>query len=265
MQKINTARNNYLQAEVSTATPQKLQLLLIEAAIKNIHRTKQAWQESRYDVGVESLTIAQDIISEILCSLDMEGNPAIAKQLASIYLFIFRRLAEGGMWHDETKLDDALRVLNSERETWRQVCDKFGSTTTQVNNSGNNNSAKTDAAEFTPTSLTSSKSISVKNNPSDNTTTDNSAATTSGGYSKPQPSQITTTTFARPSGSYGIQTTAFAIKPTQPNPNTTQNNQTQKNHTPKNIQINNSLATQDQKTNSQNSQPQKPIRPNPYK
>jgi flagellar protein FliS len=101
--------------------------LLIEAAIKNVHRTKQAWKEQKYDDGVETLSRAQDIIAEILCSLDKEGSPEIAPKLASIYLFIFRRLAEGGMSHDEQKLDDALRVLNSERETWRLVCEKFGS------------------------------------------------------------------------------------------------------------------------------------------
>lgn len=123
-----TPRQNYLQGEVYTATPQKLQLLLIEAAIKNIHRTKLLWKEAKFDVAFEFLARAQDIVAEILCSLDMEGNPELAKRIGSIYVFIFRRLAEGGMSHDESKLDDALRILNSERETWRLVCEKFGST-----------------------------------------------------------------------------------------------------------------------------------------
>ncbi|MDR2172167.1 MAG: flagellar export chaperone FliS [Planctomycetaceae bacterium] len=252
MKKINTARNNYLQAEVSTATPQKLQLLLVEAAIKNIHRTKQAWHDARYDVGIEALTVAQDIISEILCSLDMEGNPAIAKQLASIYLFIFRRLAEGGMWHDETKLDDALRVLNSERETWRQVCDKFGSSTSPTNNITNNNRiGKNDSAEFTPSSITPQKSINLTNN----NATNNSNITASGNYQKPQQTPPNPNAFAKPSGSYGIQTAAFATKPNQTN-NTQQQNT--KNNA---IQINATLAAKEQtqiKTNPQN------IRPNPY-
>jgi flagellar protein FliS len=121
------ARNNYLQAEVQTATPQKLQLMLIEAAIKNIHRTKKAWQEERFEAAIDSLSLAQDIIAEILSSVDKEGSPELAGKIASIYVFIFRCLAEGGMAHDQQKLDDALRVLNSERETWRQVCEKFGS------------------------------------------------------------------------------------------------------------------------------------------
>jgi flagellar protein FliS len=128
MQKL--ARQNYLQAEVQTATPQKLQLMLVEAAIKNIHRTKKAWEEDKFELGFDSLALAQDIVAEILSSLDKEGSPELAGKIASIYVFIFRCLSEGGMAHDPQKLDDALRVLNSERETWRQVCEKFGSSLT---------------------------------------------------------------------------------------------------------------------------------------
>ncbi len=132
MQQHQSAQQKYLQAEVHTATPQKLQLMLVEAAIKNIHRTKLSWQQQRYDDGVETLSRSQDIIAEILCSLDVKSNEQIAKSLGAIYLFVFRCLAEGGMKHDEQKLDDALRVLNAERETWRQVCEKFGSSTDQA-------------------------------------------------------------------------------------------------------------------------------------
>lgn len=150
MQHSATARQNYLQAEVHTATPQKLQLMLVEAAIKNIHRTKLAWNEEKYDVGLDALGRAQDIVAEILGSLDMDGNPEIAKKLAGIYLFIFRRMAESGMSYDQEKLDDALRVLNSERETWRQVCEKFGSTVGQAPDSAASQ-AVGQSAEFTST------------------------------------------------------------------------------------------------------------------
>ncbi len=141
-----SAQQKYLQAEVHTATPQKLQLMLVEAAIKNIHRTKLSWQQQRYDDGVETLSRAQDIIAEVLCSLDVKSNEQIAKQLGSIYLFIFRSLAEGGMRHDEQKLDDALRVLNAERETWRLVCEKFGAGTDQAIAGGNQADADSRAA-----------------------------------------------------------------------------------------------------------------------
>jgi flagellar protein FliS len=164
MQQKQSARQNYLQAEVHTATPQKLQLMLIEAAIKNIHRTKQAWNDLRYDDGIETLSRAQDIIAEILCSLDKDRSPEIAPKLASIYLFIFRRLAESGMSHDEQKLEDALRVLNSERETWRLVCEKFGSTVGQTSASGES-SVKLDFAKDSVSPPTSGTKVLVPPTP----------------------------------------------------------------------------------------------------
>jgi len=159
------ARQNYLQAEVQTATPQKLQLMLIEAAIKNVHRTKTAWEDERFEAGFDSLTLAQDIVAEILSSLDKEGSPELAGKMASIYVFIFRCLSEGGMTHDQQKMDDALRVLNSERETWRLVCEKFGASV------GGGSSARLDLS------------------------TDSQAKVL---VSSPKPSGISTATFGRP-------------------------------------------------------------------
>ena len=175
------ARQNYLQAEVFTATPQKLQLMLVEAAIKNIHRTKKAWEEERFEAGFESLSRAQDIVTEILSTVDKEGNPDLAGKIASIYVFIFRCLAESGMTHDPQKLDDALRVLTSERETWRMVCEKFGTTLT------GESSARLDLSTDTPAPP---------------------AAIPSSGI--PKPSGITTATFSRPTG-FGA-----GVKPVEP-------------------------------------------------
>ena len=120
-------RQNYIQADVLSATPQRLQLLLVEAAMKNVLKTKKFWEEGNISDAFDTLTRAQDIVAEILCSLDVESSPDIAKKLASIYVFIFRRLTEAGMTQNIEKLDDAYRVLSSERETWKLVCEKFGS------------------------------------------------------------------------------------------------------------------------------------------
>ncbi|MDR2115575.1 MAG: flagellar export chaperone FliS [Planctomycetaceae bacterium] len=194
MQPRQSIRHNYLQAEVHTATPQKLQLLLVEAAIKNIHRTKQFWKDQKYDDGIESLSRAQDIIAEILCSLDREGSPDIAKKLASIYLFIFRRLAESGMSHDEQKLDDALRVLNSERETWRLVCEKFGTTISPANQSPNEG-----------TKLDLSTRVPPQQTASGNTTSGKSTATLGNSTSGKS-----TATFTRPSFIQGVRPLGMA-------------------------------------------------------
>ncbi|MDR3111325.1 MAG: flagellar export chaperone FliS [Planctomycetaceae bacterium] len=157
-----SARQSYIQAEVYTATPQKLQLLLVEAAIKNVLRTQLLWKEQKYDAAFETLTRAQDIVAEILCSLDVEKAPDIAKKLASVYIFIFRRLTEGGMTHDSAKLDDALRILNSERETWRLVCEKFGSTLQDSATLNTDNKPHQNESGWTSSTPVSATSTNIK-------------------------------------------------------------------------------------------------------
>ncbi|MDR1492849.1 MAG: flagellar export chaperone FliS [Planctomycetaceae bacterium] len=124
-----SAHRTYVEREVATAAPQKLQLMLIEAAIKNIHRVKLHWENNKTDEAFQSLTRAQDIVTEILCSLDMENSPEIAKSLASIYVFIFRKIALTHGLEDSANLDDALKVLMAERESWKEICEKFGART----------------------------------------------------------------------------------------------------------------------------------------
>ena len=159
-----TVRQNYIQADVFSATPQKLQLLLVEAAIKNILKTKKFWEEGNISDGFDTITLAQDIVAEILCSFDVENSPELAKKLSSIYVFIFRRLTEAGMYQDQEKLNDAYRVLCSERETWRQVCEKFGSSKTDGAVSSVGQSAQkptSDASKTSPGSTVWSSSTPV--------------------------------------------------------------------------------------------------------
>ena len=119
----HSTTRRYLENDVRTASPQKLRLMLIEAAIRNIDRTKQAWQAEEGDDGsaLETLIKAQNIVSELLATIDRETDPELASRVNDIYLFIYRRLLDAGMELNPAKLDDARRVLEEERETWRQV------------------------------------------------------------------------------------------------------------------------------------------------
>lgn len=118
--------DRYLESEVLTASPQRLHLLLIEAAVRYIERTRAAWQRQDRETAFESLTKAQQIVAEMLAAMKMDTAPDLVKQVAAIYTFVYRTLVEAGLKQDEKLLDDALRVLHIERETWLEVCRKVG-------------------------------------------------------------------------------------------------------------------------------------------
>ncbi len=125
-----SARENYLVADVMTAPPQKLQLLLIETAIRLVERTKQHWRAGENDSACETLIRAQEIVAQILAGLNRELAPALVAKVTAVYLFVYRNLLESGPARDERKLDEALRVLREERTTWHEICRQLGTPVT---------------------------------------------------------------------------------------------------------------------------------------
>lgn len=124
-----SAQESYLVTKVMTATPQKLQLMLIDAAIRSCLRGRQKWEQGDEDGANDALVHAQHVVGELLAALNPEVDAALAKNAASVYLFIFRSLMEANTERNAKKLGDALRVLEVERETWRLVCEQLGGET----------------------------------------------------------------------------------------------------------------------------------------
>jgi len=123
-----STRENYLVTEVMTATPQKLQLMLIEAAIRFGHQAETLWQEGQDDSALEAIIRCQQIVTELLCGLNPEQNTEMVRRVAGVYLFIFRGLTAAQLQRDTKQLADALAILEIERETWRELCEKLGAT-----------------------------------------------------------------------------------------------------------------------------------------
>ncbi len=68
------------------------------------------------------MNISAEMLASVrACKLDL------GPQLTAVYAFIFSRITEAQVQHDLTKLEEALRLLHVERETWQLVCEKFGS------------------------------------------------------------------------------------------------------------------------------------------
>ena len=121
----STAQDHYLVTEVNTATPQKLQLLLIEAALRLANRARQYWQQGLDDRAIEALDHARAVVAEMRAGIRYEIAGEMGERISAIYEFMFRSLVNAGCRHDEKSLDDAIRILEIERETWRQLCDKL--------------------------------------------------------------------------------------------------------------------------------------------
>lgn len=113
--------DEYLTNAVLTATPQRLHLMLIEAAIRHCERTRQLWNAGLEQQASEALNQAQEIVTELVASLNYGQQPELAARIAGVYNFIFRAIVSASLMQDERSLADALRILEIERDTWREI------------------------------------------------------------------------------------------------------------------------------------------------
>jgi flagellar secretion chaperone FliS len=124
-------QNEYLVTEVMTATPQKLHLMLVEAAIRSVLKAKKLREQKANDEAGEAIVRTQEIVAQLIAGINPDPAAAVARRLASVYNFIFRALVQAHVQTTSKGLDEALRVLIAERETWQQACARFGSTQAQ--------------------------------------------------------------------------------------------------------------------------------------
>jgi flagellar protein FliS len=117
----SNARNAYLETQVNTATPQKLQLMLVEGAIRFAHQTMHHWEQQDEPAAGESLIRCRRIVTELLNNV-RPNQTEVAKRAASVYLYLFQTLTDIQLHRQREKMADVLKVLEVERETWLTVC-----------------------------------------------------------------------------------------------------------------------------------------------
>ena len=119
------ASENYLVTEVMTAPPQKLHSMLLEAAFRAAENGRRLWRDNEKEQGGKSILRAQKIVREILCTFNYEEQSDLLNKTAAVYLFICNALTRAYLDNDENKLDEALRILSIECETWRMLCEQL--------------------------------------------------------------------------------------------------------------------------------------------
>jgi len=119
---------SYKETQIKTATPGKLILMMYDGAIKNLNQALQDMDDEhqRYDSISNSLIKAQDIIAELMISLDFERGGEIAKNLFGLYVFMNRRLLDGNIKKDKAPLEEVRTLLMELRGAWAEVADKAG-------------------------------------------------------------------------------------------------------------------------------------------
>ncbi len=120
------AAQQYLRTKVLTATPEQLQMMLYDGALRFGEQAKVALGAKQYEESYNLISRIQKILTELTCSLKQDVAPQLCEKLAALYNYAFRQLIEANIHHKVEALDEALNVLRYQRETWGMLLNQLG-------------------------------------------------------------------------------------------------------------------------------------------
>lgn len=115
------SQDGYLASMVLTASPAQRHVLLIEAALRNCSVAREKLLADKANDARTSLLKAQDLIAEMISSLDPTAAPDLVGKLRGLYRFTLGSLARAGDEDRVEPLDEAVKILQMELETWREL------------------------------------------------------------------------------------------------------------------------------------------------
>lgn len=115
----------YHRTSITTASKEQLLLMLYEGCIRNFKKAKLAMEQGNIAEKGKWLGKAQDIVNELSNSLDFEKGGDIAKQLESLYLFVFSESTEANIHNDPQRLQQCITVMMTLYEGWQGAVKKI--------------------------------------------------------------------------------------------------------------------------------------------
>ena len=113
-------RARYLADSVATASPAKLLVMLYDRLVVDLNRGEQALIAGDRPEANTHLKHAQDIVTELHVSLDLQAWDGAAG-LASLYAFVETELINANIRGDAAKVAAVRDLIEPLRDTWREA------------------------------------------------------------------------------------------------------------------------------------------------
>lgn len=119
-----TVQDAYKTTQIQTANQGRLIVMLYEGVIRFCHQAIDAIRRRRYDEANNNLVRAEDILTELLLSLDYDQGGDIAKKLASIYIYLNQQLLEANITKTIPPIETVIRLMSDLKDSWEKIANK---------------------------------------------------------------------------------------------------------------------------------------------
>lgn len=119
--------NVYRETSVKTASPGKLIIMLYEGAIKQLTMASEYINDdgkilpNNIEALSKCITKAQEIITELMVSLDMDKGGDIAKNLMSLYVYFNDELLRANISKEKSKILEVKKMMSDLLSAWNVV------------------------------------------------------------------------------------------------------------------------------------------------
>jgi flagellar secretion chaperone FliS len=117
--------NPYLKTKIMTASPEELRLMLYDGALKFCRQAKVSLEKKSYEESYNNLMRAQKIVLELSTSLNHNADPQLCQRLSALYTYVYRLLVDANMKRETAIVDEAIKLIEYERETWQMLMKKL--------------------------------------------------------------------------------------------------------------------------------------------
>ncbi len=125
--------DQYKETQINTANQGKLIVMLYDGAIKFLNiAIENMGTPNTYDIVNTNIIKAQDIITELLLSLNMKDGGEMSHNLFNLYMYFKKQMLEANIKKDPEILKPVMTNLKMLRDAW----DKISATETRTDRTG---------------------------------------------------------------------------------------------------------------------------------
>lgn len=113
--------NQYYETQVSTASPERILIMLYDGAIRFTRQAISGVEEGKPDMRRYGISKSMAIVAEFAKTLDHKMGKHFAADLDALYSYMMRQLTAANLENDAEKLKVVEKLLVDLRGTWAEA------------------------------------------------------------------------------------------------------------------------------------------------
>lgn len=113
--------DEYLQASVMTASPQRLHLMVIDKALNHSRQALEALDSGDLARAHDTCARAREFVAEMISGLRADQAPELVTQVKDYFLHVQKALHFADLRQDRVSAAHAVELLEGYRETWVEL------------------------------------------------------------------------------------------------------------------------------------------------